>query len=74
MAVADPGFSVGGADPLGGADLQRVHFLVKTNAKTKEMDPVGGRRRRPLDPPTHGNKFNFPSRTEITKGTNFSLQ
>ena len=46
-AVADPGFPVGG----GGADLQHVHFLAKTDVKTKEMDPVGGaRRRRPLDP------------------------
>ena len=38
----------GGADPLGGADLQRVHFL----AKTKEIDPVGGGPGgAPLDPP-----------------------
>ena len=55
--VADPGFPVGGgAEPLGGgADLQRGCFSVKTYAKTKELDPVGGgaRRRRPppLDPP-----------------------
>ena len=27
----------------GGANLQRVHFSAKTYAKTKEMDPVGGR-------------------------------
>ena len=38
IAVADPGFPVRG----GGADLRRIHFLVKTYAKTKEMDPVGG--------------------------------
>ena len=31
----------GGADPLGGTNLRRVHFLVKTYAKTKEIDPVG---------------------------------
>ena len=40
----------GGADPLGGgANLQRVHFSVKT----KEIDPVGGARAgsAPLDPP-----------------------
>ena len=37
----------GGADPLGGANLQRVHFL----AKTKEIDPVGGGARAPPDPP-----------------------
>ena len=38
---------------LGGADLQRVHFSVKTYAKTKEMDPVGGvcAGGAPLDPP-----------------------
>ena len=41
-AVADPGFSVaGGPDLLGGANLRRVCFSVKTNAKTKELDPVG---------------------------------
>ena len=38
--VADPGFHVGGGG--GGADLRRIHFLAKTYAKTKEMDPVGG--------------------------------
>ena len=45
-SVADPGFPVGG-----GANLQCVHFLAKTHAKMKEMDPVGGggRRQRPLD-------------------------
>ena len=40
QAEADPGFPVGG----GGADLRRVHFLAKTYAKMKEMDPVGGAR------------------------------
>ena len=38
VAVADPGFPVGG----GGADLRCGHFSVKTNAKTKEFDPAGG--------------------------------
>ena len=28
----------------GGADLRCVHFSVKTYAKTKEIDPVGGAR------------------------------
>ena len=43
VPVADPGFPVGGAPThCGGADLQRIHFLAKTYAKTKEMDPVGG--------------------------------
>ena len=27
----------------GGADLQCGHFSTKTYAKTKELDPVGGR-------------------------------
>ena len=67
--MADLGFPIGGgADPLGGANLQCIHFPVKTYAKTKEIDPVGGggRRRCPLDPPmtlrnphsyeVHGNK------------------
>ena len=44
LAVADPGFPVGGdADPLGGgANLRHIHFSAKTYAKTKEIDPVGG--------------------------------
>ena len=29
--------------PLGGANLRQVHFSVKTHAKMKELDPVGGR-------------------------------
>ena len=52
--MADPGFPVGGdADPLGGANLRRVHFLVKMYAKMKEIDPVGGGGAggAPLDPP-----------------------
>ena len=32
----------GGADQLGGANLQHIHFLGKTYAKMKEIDPVGG--------------------------------
>ena len=32
----------GGADLLGGANLRHVHFLAKTCAKMKEIDPVGG--------------------------------
>ena len=43
MAVADPGFPIGGCRPVGGAaNLRRVHCSVKTYAKTKEIDPVGG--------------------------------
>ena len=45
MAVADPGFPVGGHQPVGGGtNLQRVHFLGKTYVKMKEIDPVGGGR------------------------------
>ena len=45
LSVADLGFPVGGgADPLGGADLQCIHFSAKMYVKTKEMDPVGGGR------------------------------
>ena len=43
ISVVDPGFTVGGAPTRWGAtDLQCVHFLAKTYAKTKEIDPVGG--------------------------------
>ena len=36
-------FPLGGAEPLGVANLRRGHFSAKTYAKTKELDPVGGR-------------------------------
>ena len=39
---ADPGFPVGGVDPLGGVDLRRGHFSVKMYVKTKELGPIGG--------------------------------
>ena len=35
----------------GGTNLRRVHFLAKTYAKTKEIDPVGGR------PPGSANEY-----------------
>ena len=41
-AVVDPGFPVGGHQPVGGHDLRHTHFLVKTCVKMKELDPVGG--------------------------------
>ena len=60
LPVADQGFPVGGADPLGGADLRCVHFLAKTYAKMKEMDPVGGRgERAQAAPPGSANGYCF---------------
>ena len=53
LAVADPGFPVGGGggtDPLGGVDLQHVHFSATTYAKMKEIEPVGGRGVPPAPP------------------------
>ena len=50
----------GGRRPVvGGTNLQCVHFLAKTYAKTKEMDPVGGACAggAPLDPPMHGKQI-----------------
>ena len=72
--VADPGFPVGGgADPLGGANLRCIHFLVKTYAKTKEIDPVGGgggRRRRPLDlPMKEANRLSWPKGEEMKRSS-----
>ena len=40
--MADPGFPVGGMDPLGGVDPQRRCFSAKMYVKTKELDPAGG--------------------------------
>ena len=38
-------FPLGGRRPVGGgANLWHIHFSVKTYAKTKEIDPVGGAR------------------------------
>ena len=48
-SVADPGFPVGGGGAptrWGGCNLRHIHFSTKTYAKTKEMDPFGGARRR----------------------------
>ena len=57
--MADPGFPVGGGAPThwGGANLRRVHFLVKMYAKMKEMDPVGGGGGAPAAPPGSANGF-----------------
>ena len=54
--MADPGFPVGGVPShWRGADLQCGCFSVKTYAKMKELDPVGGGGQAPvaspLDPP-----------------------
>ena len=40
--MADPGFTVGGVDPLGGVDLRRKNFSVKMYMKMKELGPVAG--------------------------------
>ena len=46
-------FSLGGADPLGGAGLRRGSFLVEMYAEANELGPVGGggTLAAPLDPP-----------------------
>ena len=57
LLVADPGFSVEGAD------LQRGCFSVKTYAKTKELDPVGS-------PPGSDNDYTiFPHSTLIARAS-----
>ena len=48
LSVVDPGFPVGGAEPLGGADLQCGHFLMKMYAKTQGW----GAPAVPPDPPS----------------------
>ena len=54
--MANPGFPIGGgAEPLGGTDLRRGCFAVKTYAKTKELDPVGGEARASGTPPGSAN-------------------
>ena len=54
-AVVDPGFPVGGRGPVrGGVDLRHGCLLVKMNAKTKELGPIGRgvcTRHSPLGPP-----------------------
>ena len=60
--MADPGFSVGGAPTRwGGANLRRVHFLAKTYAKTKEIDPVGGGAAPAAPPPPDPPMVNQPN-------------
>ena len=41
---ADPEFSVGGANPIGGGDIQCEHFSTKTYAEAKELFPLEGGR------------------------------
>ena len=59
IAVADPGFPIGGGGvhPLGeGVDLRHGHFSVKMYVKMKELGPIGGGActgHAPLDPPMH---------------------
>ena len=53
LAVADPGFPVGGRAPVRGRGPPTWALLVKMYAKTKELGPIGGRApgTPPLDPP-----------------------
>ena len=56
--VADPGFPVvgGGVHQLGGGvDLRCGCFLVKMDAKTKELGPIGGGVRPARPPPRSAN-------------------
>ena len=54
--VADPGFPMGGVDPLwGGMDPQHGCFSVKMYVKMKELGPVGGVR--PARPPRSANEI-----------------
>ena len=41
----------GGAEPLGGTDLQCGCFSAKMYAKTKELDSIGGGHHIPVVPP-----------------------
>ena len=41
-AVADPGFPIGGHQPIGGDDLRCGRFSAEMYAKMKELGPVGG--------------------------------
>ena len=80
FAVADPGFPLGGRRAVGGgcADLRRGCFSAKTYAKTKELDPVGGRGCAPAAPPGSANglvcAFQIPnSFTDVTGVALYSL-
>ena len=48
QSVADPEFPIGGG---GGRQPPMWALFGKMYAKIKELDPVGGHRQRPLDPP-----------------------
>ena len=53
LAVADPGFPVGGGTNLvgGGANSRCAYVSKNLYVKMKEFRPLGGRRMPPLDPP-----------------------
>ena len=77
ISVADPGFPVGGVDPLGGVDLRWGCFSVKMYAKTKELRLVGGRvvRRKFLyvDPPLNVGKIKKVQGSTVRNSNNFFL-
>ena len=51
-SVADPGFPVGGIDPLGGHGPLTRPLFTENHAEMKELGPVGGMcQARPPDPP-----------------------
>ena len=50
--MADPGFPIGGADFVGGANSRGGYVSKNLYVKTKESGPLGGRTpAAPLDPP-----------------------
>ena len=55
IAVADPGFSIGGANLVGGRQLPRRLRFIKFVCRNERIWTLrgGARRRRPLDPPMY---------------------
>ena len=63
IAVADPGFPVGGRAPVrGGMDLRRRCFSVKMYVKMKELGPIGGGVHPARPPPRSANELSLHSK------------